>query len=65
LAYAERHAAWESPRSGKRVGLFEIQDKRIWKSDRIHRATGYARDERHIDKHGQVLLVPEVELAGW
>ena len=29
LAYADKHAVWESPRSGKRVGLFKVREKRV------------------------------------
>ena len=65
LAYAERHAVWESPRSGKRVGLFEVQDKRVWKGYEYTLRRVMRVIERRIDKHGQVLLVPEVELEGW
>ncbi len=65
LAYAEQHAAWETPRSGKRVGLFEVQDKRIWKGYEYTVRRVMRVIERRIDKHGQVLLVPEVELDGW
>jgi hypothetical protein len=65
LAYAERHGEWEAPRVGKRVGRFEVQEKRTWKGyayslRRVMRVT-----ERTIDKHGQALLVPAVELEGW
>lgn len=65
LAYAERHGNWKEPRVGKRVALFEVQEKRTWKGyeytlRRVMRVT-----ERTIDRYGQALLVPEVELEGW
>jgi hypothetical protein len=65
LEYAEKHAQWATPRPGKRVALFERTETRTWK--------GYEYDvrrvmrvvERTIDRQGQVLLVPELELEGW
>ncbi len=55
----------EPTRRGKRVGLFEVQDKRIWEGYEYTLRRVMRVIERRIDKHGQVLLVPEVELDGW
>ncbi|MCH9690514.1 MAG: IS1380 family transposase [Gammaproteobacteria bacterium] len=65
LAYAERNGRWEQPREGKRVAVFSIQHQRQWRGHeysvrRVMRVT-----ERTIDKHGQLLLAPEIELEGW
>lgn len=65
LEYAERHAKFKRPRAGKRVAVFEVQETRhrqgyAYKVRRVMRIT-----ERTIDKRGQALLVPEVELEGW
>lgn len=65
LAYAEQHGEWSEPRPGKRVALFDVEETRT--------QTGYDYPlrrvmrviERRIDKHGQQLLVPEIELEGW
>jgi hypothetical protein len=58
------------PRPGKRVALFSVNDKHTWQDEdgveqslvcrRIIRAI-----ERTIDKRGQHLLVPDIELEGW
>ena len=65
LEYAEKHALWSEPRPGKRVALFDITQMRHWKGYeyRIRRVMRII--ERTIDKHGQALLVPEIELEGW
>lgn len=54
-----------TPRAGKRVALFT---KRIARSynGRIYFFTRVMRViERTIDKHGQVLVAPELEIEGW
>jgi hypothetical protein len=65
LAYAQGHARWTEPREGKRVACFWVQEEKTWqgydyKLPRVMRVI-----ERTIDKHGQSLLVPEIELEGW
>ena len=65
LAYAQGHAQWTEPREGKRVACFWVQEEKTWqeydyKLPRVMRVI-----ERTIDKHGQSLLVPEIELEGW
>lgn len=65
LAYAEQHGSWETPRDGKRIGVFSIAHQRVWKGyeytvRRVMRLT-----ERTIDRKGQLLLTPEIELEGW
>jgi hypothetical protein len=65
LAEAEAHADWREPRPGKRVGVFDVHLQRAhggydYRLRRVMRVT-----ERTIDKHGQQLLVPEIELEGW
>lgn len=65
LAYAQAHAQWTQPRKGKRVACFWVQEKKLWQGydytlPRVMRVI-----ERTIDKHGQQLLVPEIELEGW
>lgn len=65
LEYAENHAVWSEPRPGKQVALFEVMETRHWK-DYEYRVRRVMRViERTIDKHGQALLVPEIELEGW
>jgi hypothetical protein len=65
LADAEAHAEWVEPRPGKRVAVFDVRLTRThggydYPLRRVMRVT-----ERSIDKHGQQLLVPEIELEGW
>ena len=65
LAYAQEHGEWDEPRPGKRVATFTLMVKRedadyAYALRRVMRVT-----ERTIDKHGQHLLVPEIEIEGW
>jgi len=65
LEVAEEQAQWEEPRPGKRVGVFEVTVERHWKGydykiPRVMRIV-----ERTIDKHGQHMVVPEIEIEGW
>jgi hypothetical protein len=68
LEYAELQSTntqWNYPRKGKCVGTFsllieeEIEGK-TYTTRRIMQVT-----KRSVDKHGQYLLVPELELEGW
>jgi hypothetical protein len=65
LAYAEEHGDWSAPRAGKRVAVFDVVETRT------HDGYAYALRrvmrviERTIDKRGQRLLVPEIEIEGW
>jgi hypothetical protein len=65
LAYAEQHAQWETPREGKRVAQFRIQTTRQWKGYEYRLSRVMRVIERTIDKHGQTILLPEIELEGW
>ena len=65
LTYAEEHGDWSTPRPGKRVALFEVRDTRFldgyeYRLRRVMRVI-----ERTIDKHGQHLLIPDIEIEGW
>ena len=65
LKIAKEKAKWKEPRPGKRVGTFDVTIERVWKKHiytirRVMRVT-----ERTIDKHGQSLLMPEIEVEGW
>jgi hypothetical protein len=53
------------PRPGKRVGLLtvhiqQVHEGKTYRFKRVMRAV-----ERTIDRSGQVLLIPEIELEGW
>ena len=54
-----------TPRAGKRVGLLTVHIRQVhqgktYQVKRVMRAV-----ERTIDKRGQLLLTPEIELEGW
>jgi len=54
-----------NPRFGKRVGLLtvyirQVHEGKTYRFKRVMRAV-----ERTIDKKGQLLLIPEIELEGW
>ena len=65
LALAEQEGQWTTPREGKRVALFSVQetqeqDGETYRFRRVMRVI-----ERTIDKNGQMLLMPEIEIEGW
>ena len=65
LTYAEDLSCWKSPREGKRVASFSLYEK-VEHQGETHRFRKVVRViERTIDKHGQFLLMPEIELEGW
>ena len=58
-------ADWESPREGKRVVTFSLyvdeeHEGKIYTTRRVMQLT-----ERTIDKHGQSLLIHELDIEGW
>ena len=65
LAIAEQKGKWTYPREGKRVALFSVQTARHWKGHNYSVRRVIRIIERTIDKHGQRLLVPEIDLEGW
>ena len=65
LAYAEEHGDWSTPRPGKRVALFEVRETRTFAGYDYPLRRVMRVIERRIDKHGQHLLVPDVEVEGW
>ena len=59
-----------SPRPGKRVALFSVKEKQTFTdADGIERTITLRRVmrviERTIDKKGERLLVPDIEIEGW
>ena len=68
LKYAEalgHWCSWTEPRPGKRVGVFTVyvtreHNGKTYEFRRVMRVT-----VRTIDKKGQRLLIPEVEVEGW
>ena len=65
LETAEQKASWEYPREGKRVGLFSLQTHREWQGYEYSVRQVIRITERTIDKHGQMLLEPDITLEGW
>ena len=68
LAYAERlghWADWDSPRAGKRVATFTVYQTHRWQGSEYTHRRVMRVIERRIDRNGQHLLVPEVEVEGW
>ena len=65
LDLAEQEAVWSHPRPGKRVGLMEqiIEETREDHTYTVRRVIRII--ERTIDRHGQYLLEPQIELEGW
>ncbi len=56
---------WETPREGKRIATFSITEKQeIDGEERCFRRVMQIT-ERTIDKKGQVLLIPDIEVEGW
>ena len=65
LALAEQQGKWTTPRVGKRVALFSVQetqqqDGQTYRFRRVMRVI-----ERTMDADGQMLLIPEIEIEGW
>lgn len=54
---------WEQPRAGKRVSVWEHAVTIEGVNRPVRRVLRLI--ERRIDKHGQVLIVPELALEGW
>jgi len=65
LDYAEQHGRWHHPRPGKRVALFTVVDERRWHGHAYRLARIMRLTERTIDRQGQCLLTPQIELEGW
>jgi hypothetical protein len=65
VARAEAAGAFEEIRAGKRVGLLDLQIERAWKKTKRTLRLVVRVTERTIDKKGQQLLVPEIEIEGW
>jgi Transposase DDE domain group 1 len=65
VARADAAQAFVETRPGKRIGLLDLPVERAWgKTQRIFRLVVRVT-ERVIDKKGQRLLVPDIEIEGW
>lgn len=65
LERAEQHGHWDYPREGKRVAVFSVQTTRQWQGYEYSIRQVIRLTERTINKHGQNLVIPELELEGW
>lgn len=65
LETAEKEAEWTEPRPGKRVGLFDVTIERVWKGNEYTLRRVMRVVERTIDKHGQLLAIPDIKVEGW
>lgn len=65
VARTEAAGTFVETRPGKRVGLLDLIIERAWRKEKRHFRLVVQVTERTIDKKGQHLLVPEIELQGW
>jgi len=65
LAVAEQQGTWSNPREGKRVATFSVYEEQIHQGKKYRFRRVMQVTERSIDKHGQVLLFPQLEIEGW
>ncbi len=65
MAIAEERTVWVTPRPGKRVGVFSVIVERQWKGCDYQIRRVMRVVERTIDKHGQCLAIPGIEIEGW
>ena len=65
VARAEAVGVFEEVRAVKRVGLLDLKIERAWKKAKRTLRLVVRVTERTIDKKGQRLLVPEIEIEGW
>jgi len=65
LVVAEEKGTWSTPREGKRIATFSVYEEQIHqgRSYRFRRVMQVT--EGAIDKHGQVLLLPTIDIEGW
>lgn len=65
VARAQAANAFQETRSGKRVALLSVDIERAWRKERKTFRLVVRVIERSIDKKGQKLLIPEIEIEGW
>ena len=65
LAHAQKHGSSTEPRPGKRMALFKVEESRRHKGRDYTLRRVMRVVERTIDKQGQRLLMPDIELEGW
>ena len=65
VAKAESAGALVETRPGKRVGLLDLPVERAWQKEKRTLRLIVRVTERTIDKKGQRLLVPDIDIEGW
>lgn len=65
VARAEAANAFTETRPGKRIAHLTLPIERAWRKEKRHFGLIVQVTERTIDKKGQCLLMPEIELQGW
>jgi hypothetical protein len=65
VAQTEAAGTFKEVRPGKRVGLLDLQVERAWQKQKRRFRLIVQVTERTIDKKGQHLLVPEIQIEGW
>ncbi len=65
LKTAEQQGCWDTPRECKRSAIFSETVTRSWRGYDYEVRRVIRLTERTINKHGQALLIPEIELEGW
>lgn len=65
VALADEACVFKTVRDGKRVALLEKQVERKWSGEKRNYRLVVRVTERTIDKRGQALLIPQIELEGW
>lgn len=65
IARAEGVGAFIERRAGKRVAVLDEHIERAWGKQRRAFRRVVRVTERTIDKRGQQLLIPEIEIEGW
>jgi hypothetical protein len=65
VAKAEAAGVFQETRPGKRVGLLDLPVERAWGKEKRNFRLIVGVTERTIDRKGQHLLAPEIELEGW
>lgn len=65
LVQAERHGQWTTPREGKRIALFSVEEQQT-RGDKTYRFRRVMQvSERTTTANGQMLLMPDIETEGW
>lgn len=65
VARAEAAGAFVETRPGKRVACLSLEVERVWQRAKRPFRLIVQVTERTIDKKGQHLLIPQIELEGW